>query len=147
MNVTGLGWCGTHTEQDEQLAHFYAHVLGLRPVHAEPGLRVYELPDGHHVEIFGPHYRGSEHFDSGPDAGFAVRDLPAAVEELRKAGITLLSEPGPTWQHFRGLTVTSTNWSPVEARSTPGQRNDRKSAHCHSGSGQWSADGDQRTGD
>ncbi len=102
MDVTGLGWCGTRTDHDEQLAHFYEHVLGLRPVHAEPGLRVYELPDGQHVEIFGPHYRGSEHFDSVPVAGFAVRDLPTAVEELRRAGITLLGEPGPTWQHFRG---------------------------------------------
>ena len=42
-----------------------------------------------------------EHFDRGPDVGFAVRDLPA-VQELRDAGIELLGEPGPTWQHFRG---------------------------------------------
>jgi hypothetical protein len=31
-----------------------------------------------------------------------VRDLPAAVGELRRAGIELLGEPGPSWQHFRG---------------------------------------------
>jgi catechol 2,3-dioxygenase-like lactoylglutathione lyase family enzyme len=102
MDVTGLGWCGTRTEHDEQLANFYEHVLGLRPVHAEPGLRIFELPDGRNVEVFGPLYRGREHFDSGPVVGFAVRDLPAAAEELRNAGIELLGEPGPTWQHFRG---------------------------------------------
>ena len=56
MEVTGLGWCGTRTGHDEQLAHFYEHVLGLRPVHAEPGLRVFELPDGRNVEVFGPLY-------------------------------------------------------------------------------------------
>ena len=102
MDITGLGWCGTRTEQDQQLANFYEYVLGLRPVHAEPGLRVFELPDGHHVEVFSPLYPGRNHFDSGPVVGFAVRDLPAAVEELRSAGIELLGEPGPTWQHFRG---------------------------------------------
>ena len=31
-----------------------------------------------------------------------VKDLPAAVQELREAGIELLGESGPTWQHFRG---------------------------------------------
>jgi hypothetical protein len=31
-----------------------------------------------------------------------VRDLPAAVTELGRAGIDLLGEPGPAWQHFRG---------------------------------------------
>jgi hypothetical protein len=71
-------------------------VLGLRPVHAEPGLRIFEFPDGRNVEVFGARYQGREHFDTGPVVGFAVRDLPAAVEELRSAGIELLGEPGPT---------------------------------------------------
>jgi hypothetical protein len=70
MDVTGLGWCGTRTEHDQQLAHFYEHVLGLRPVHAEPGLRVFELPDGRNVEVFGPLYQGREHFDRGPVVGW-----------------------------------------------------------------------------
>ncbi len=102
MDVTGLGWCGTRTEHDEQLADFYEHVLGLTPVRAGPGLRVFELGDGRHVEVFGPTYPGKEHFDSGPVVGFAVSDLPAAVAELRSAGVELLGEPGPTWQNFRG---------------------------------------------
>ena len=34
----------------------------------------------------------------GPEASAA----PAAVDELRRAGVELLGEPGPTWQHFRG---------------------------------------------
>jgi hypothetical protein len=28
--------------------------------------------------------------------------LAAAVAELQAAGIELLGEPGPSWQHFRG---------------------------------------------
>jgi catechol 2,3-dioxygenase-like lactoylglutathione lyase family enzyme len=102
MDVTGLGWCGTRTERSEQLARFYERVLGLRPVHAEPDFWVFELPDGRHVEVFGPGYPGKEHFDTGPVVGFAVSDLPRAVDELREAGIELVGEPGPTWQGFRG---------------------------------------------
>jgi catechol 2,3-dioxygenase-like lactoylglutathione lyase family enzyme len=102
MEITGLGWCGTRTDRSGELAYFYEHVLGLRLVHTEPDFWVFELPDGRHVEVFGDSYPGKEHFSTGPVAGFAVRDLPAAVEELRKAGTELLGEPGPTWQHFRG---------------------------------------------
>jgi catechol 2,3-dioxygenase-like lactoylglutathione lyase family enzyme len=102
MDVTGLGWSGTRTERAEELAAFYANVLGLALVHREPGLWVFRLPDGRNVEVFGPDYPGKDHFDTGPVVGFAVLDLRQAVEELRSAGVELLGEPGPTWQHFRG---------------------------------------------
>jgi catechol 2,3-dioxygenase-like lactoylglutathione lyase family enzyme len=102
MEITGLGWCGTRTEQAEELARFYDRVLGLPLVHTEPDFWVFELPDGGHVEVFGPRYGGKDHFDSGPVVGFAVTDLARAVDELRTAGVELLGEPGPTWQHFRG---------------------------------------------
>jgi hypothetical protein len=102
METTGLGWCGTRTGRCSELAHFYEHVLGLRLVHAEADFWAFELPDGRHVEIFGSSYPGKDHFATGPVVGFAVRDLPAAVDELRRADVELLGEPGPTWQHFRG---------------------------------------------
>jgi catechol 2,3-dioxygenase-like lactoylglutathione lyase family enzyme len=102
MEITGLGWSGTRTDRAEALARFYQHVLGLRLVHTEPHFWVFELPDGNHVEVFGQHYPGKEHFTTGPVVGFTVTDLPQAVAELRQAGIELLGEPGPTWQHFRG---------------------------------------------
>ena len=102
MRITGLGWCGTRTDHEDELARFYEDVLCLPLLHQEPGLRVYVLPDGGHVEIFGADYAGRDHFDTGPVVGFAVADLPLAVAELRAAGAELLGEPGPTWQHFRG---------------------------------------------
>jgi catechol 2,3-dioxygenase-like lactoylglutathione lyase family enzyme len=101
MQITGLGWCGTRTTHSDQLADFYEHVLQLPLVHQEPGFWVFELPDGRHVEVFGTDDAGKEHFNTGPVVGFAVTDLASAVEELRAAGIELLGEPGPTWQHFR----------------------------------------------
>ena len=102
MDVTGLGWVGTRTQHSEELADFYERVLGLPLVHREPHFWVFRLPDGRDVEVFGTGYVGKDHFDRGPVVGFAVRDLPAAVAELRAAGVELLGEPGPTWQHFRG---------------------------------------------
>lgn len=71
-------------------------------VHDEPGFWVYQLPDGRNVEVFAPDYPGKAHFTTGPVVGFAVRNLPEAVDELRDAGIELLGEAGPTWQQFRG---------------------------------------------
>jgi hypothetical protein len=102
MEVTGLGWCGTRAAKPGALAHFCQHVLGLTLVHTEPDLWVFGLPDGRHVEVFGRGYPDREHFSAGPVIGFAVRDLAAAVDEPRRAGIELLGESGPTWQHFRG---------------------------------------------
>jgi catechol 2,3-dioxygenase-like lactoylglutathione lyase family enzyme len=102
MQITGLGWCGTRTERAEDLARFYETVLGLLLVDTAPDFWVYELPDGRHVEVFGPGYPGKDHFDTGPVLGFAVSDLAAAVAEMRAAGVELLGEPGPSWQHYRG---------------------------------------------
>lgn len=101
MEITGLGWSGTRTDHGDELADFYEHVLGLAPVHAEPGFWVFRLPDGHNVEVFGQGYPGKDHFETGPVVGFAVCDLDGAVAELRAAGVELLGDSGPTWQQFR----------------------------------------------
>jgi catechol 2,3-dioxygenase-like lactoylglutathione lyase family enzyme len=102
MKITRLGWTGTRTPHAEQLAAFYADVLGLEQVHAEPGFWVFELPGGEHVEVFAEQYPGKSHFSTGPVVGFAVDDFPAAVEELERAGVELLGTTGSAWQHFRG---------------------------------------------
>jgi predicted enzyme related to lactoylglutathione lyase len=102
MEIAGLGRCGTRMDHSRELAQFYEHVLGLRLVHVETDFWVVELPDRRHVEVFGSRSPGTEHFATGPVVDFAVRDLPAAVDELRRAGIELLGEPGPTLQQFRG---------------------------------------------
>lgn len=101
MKVVRLGWLGTMTDRAEELAAFYRDVLQLPLVRREPGCWVYGLPDGSLVEVFARGY-GRDHFQTGPVAGFAVDDLPAAREELLERGIELLGQPGPTWQHFRG---------------------------------------------
>jgi catechol 2,3-dioxygenase-like lactoylglutathione lyase family enzyme len=102
VEIMGLGWLGTRTRHAAALADFYREVLGLRLVLHEPGFWVFKLPDGYNVEVFDVDRPGKDHFDTGPIAGFAVQDLPAAVERLRAAGVELVGEAGPTWQHFRG---------------------------------------------
>jgi len=102
MNVTALGWVGTRTDRAASLARFYTDVLDLPLIIEEPGFWVFQLPDGRNVEVFGPGDTSHEHFTTGPVVGFAVEDLASAVDELRRHGIELLGEPGPTWQHFRG---------------------------------------------
>jgi len=101
VEIRCLGWLGTRTERAEELAEFYTQVLGLPLVHHEAGFWVFALPDGHHVEVFSPAYPGKDHFTTGPVVGFGVGDLASAVVELRRAGVALVGEAGPTWQHFR----------------------------------------------
>ena len=117
MDIVGLGWLGTRTPDARALVDFYARVLGLRLTHEEPGFWVFTLPDGYHVEVFDPAY-GKDHFDTGPVAGFAVRDLAAATAELRAAGVEVLDDGGPSWQHFRG--PDGNVYELMQARPGPG---------------------------
>ncbi|MEN3305017.1 MAG: hypothetical protein V7603_1219 [Micromonosporaceae bacterium] len=117
MDIVGLGWLGTRTRHADALVDFYSRVLGLQPTHKEPGFWVFTLPDGNNVEVFDVDYGGKEHFDTGPVAGFAVRDLAAAVAELRLAGVELLGDAGPTWQHLRG--PDGNVYELVAAKETP----------------------------
>jgi hypothetical protein len=64
-------------------------------VHTEAEFLALRASGWRHVEIFGSSYPGKDHFATGPGVGFAVRDLPAAVDELRRAGVEVLGEPGP----------------------------------------------------
>lgn len=93
--------------------HQLAVVLGGRDINYDLG------PDGRHVEIFGGRYPGQEHFATGPVVGFAARDLPAAVDQLGRAGVDLTGEPGPTWRDWRAWDGLS-SWSWRGRRSMPG---------------------------
>ena len=102
MDVRGLGWVGTRTPKAAELARFYEDVLGLPRDQAEPEFWAFKLPDGSKAEVFAEETPDKTHFTTGPVVGFVVSDLPSAVEELARAGVELVGEPGPSWQHFRG---------------------------------------------
>lgn len=107
MRVLRIAWLGTRTDRAEAMAEFLSTVMGLQLDHAAEDEWVFGLPGGGKVEVFGPRAPETEHFTTGPVAGFLVEDVAAGAEELRQAGAEILS--GPTfagddvaWVHFRG---------------------------------------------
>ena len=107
MHLHKIGWVGTRTDKPEEMAELFGSVLGIPFSHREEAFWVFQLPDGSKVEVFGP---GSEnrHFTTGPVPGFLVDDVDAATEELRSAGIPIVSGPirwggedDVSWVHFR----------------------------------------------
>jgi catechol 2,3-dioxygenase-like lactoylglutathione lyase family enzyme len=107
MQLRKIGWLGTRTENADAMADLLGRVLGIPFHHGEENFWVFQLPDGGKVEVFGP---GSDnpHFTTGPVPGFLVDDVDGASEELRVAGIPIVSGPirwegedDVAWVHFR----------------------------------------------
>jgi catechol 2,3-dioxygenase-like lactoylglutathione lyase family enzyme len=105
MKVLKIGFVGTRTDMPEDMTEFFEQVLGLRPDKSDDETWAFRLPDGSLAEVFGPSQ--NEHLTSGPVAEFLVEDVDAATEELRAAGVEIVSGPersdeaGLAWVHFR----------------------------------------------
>lgn len=105
MKVQGLVWLGTRTPHFDRMLDFYQNVLGVPPIHLEPGFAVLDLPNGDRLEIFGadsPYNR----FMSHPVAGFLVDDIVTARAEMESHGIEFIGpiqqgDKGYAWSHFR----------------------------------------------
>jgi catechol 2,3-dioxygenase-like lactoylglutathione lyase family enzyme len=106
MELLKIGWLGTRTSKAKEMADLLQTVMGLRLVHADLDMWVFQLPDGSKVEVFGPRSH-NEHFTTGPVPGFLVDDVASATDELRAVGVPIVS--GPTfwpgeddvgWVHF-----------------------------------------------
>jgi catechol 2,3-dioxygenase-like lactoylglutathione lyase family enzyme len=107
MRVLRIAWLGTRTDRATAMAEFLLSTMGLQLDHAGEDTWVFVLPGGGKVEVFGPTDTATDHFTTGPVAGFLVEDVAKATVELRDAGAEILS--GPTfagddiaWVHFRG---------------------------------------------
>jgi glyoxylase I family protein len=105
MQALKLAWLGTRTPDHDATVAFFRDVLGMRTELAEPDFTVLALPDGGHVEVFGPRSEHNHHF-THPVAGFLVDDIVAAEAELRAAGIEIVQPlrggASAGWVHFRG---------------------------------------------
>lgn len=103
MNVIGVSWVGVRTDHYEELVAFFQRLLGMDVVHESHQCTGLGLAGGAKVEVFGPQSPYNMYFDTGPVVGFLVDDVREATEELRRAGIEIVSEPGENyWAHFRG---------------------------------------------
>ena len=105
MKVKGLVWLGTRTLNFDPMLDFCQNVLGMAPVHKEPGFAILNMPNGDIFEIFGP---DSEYnaFMTHPVAGFLVDDIVAARAELEAKGIEFIGPiekgaNGYAWSDFR----------------------------------------------
>jgi predicted enzyme related to lactoylglutathione lyase len=125
MRVLGVVWVGTRTEAYAETVAFFRDVMGLPVEEVERDFAKARMPDSSLIEIFGPADADHPHFTTGPVPEFLVEDLPAALEELRSAGVEILGEPQvhgtQSWLHFRapdgnvyGLTADSSYTRPAQ---------------------------------
>lgn len=119
MRVLGVVWVGTRTEAYVETVTFFRDVLGVPLTEVERDFAWSRMPDSSQFEVFGPSDTDHPHFSTGPVPEFLVEDLPAALAELRAAGVEILGEPQVRgtegWLHFRapdgnvyGLTAADT---------------------------------------
>jgi hypothetical protein len=106
MRVTRIAWLGTRTDHGRAMADFLEQTLGLELLSSDDDDTVFRVADGSKVEVFGSSSRHNKHFATGPVVGFLVDDVTAATEELRVAGIPIVSGPiyaenDVAWVHFR----------------------------------------------
>jgi hypothetical protein len=74
-------WLGTRTSQFQPIIDFYQNVLGLVPIHIEPGGAALDMLNGDRLEIPGPDSL-IDTFMTLPKVGFLEDDIIDARTEL-----------------------------------------------------------------
>jgi catechol 2,3-dioxygenase-like lactoylglutathione lyase family enzyme len=105
VEVKGLVWLGTRTDEYEKTVAFFTDVLGLKPFHEGEDVAVLRMPGGEWLEVFGPNDTEHAHFNTGPVGEFLVDDVAAARAELESRGVTFIADTHSwgdyTWAHFK----------------------------------------------
>jgi catechol 2,3-dioxygenase-like lactoylglutathione lyase family enzyme len=100
VQILGIVFAGTATDQRDAMAGFAERVLGL-PRRATPTADFFALPDGSEFAVADPRSIG----ETSRTIGFLVADLDAALEELREADVEVGDGIGVNerWRyaHFR----------------------------------------------
>ena len=103
MKVSGSSWVGFATDDFDRSLRFFRDVMGLDIWVEGDRQAILKTTSGQQLEIFGSGNR--DQLKAAPAVGFEVDDLDAATEELRAAGVELMSEKGSwngfAWQYFR----------------------------------------------
>lgn len=106
LQVKGIIWVGSSTNDMEQTAGFFNEVLGMPIVTSVRGFMRLAAANGDRLELFGPDSVEHDQLDTGPVAGLWVEDASAAREELIAAGVDDVTElergrDGHRWFYFR----------------------------------------------
>ncbi len=89
VQATGIDFVGYLTKDPKRATEFYKSMLGLTPTwEVEQGAE-FELPDG---STFGLWHMSDGEWHPSAGVFFAVPDLKAAVEELKRRGVQMLGE-------------------------------------------------------
>ena len=106
MEVKGIVWVGSATDDREGTTRFFADVLGM-PVETDvPGFSRLVAANGDRFELFGPDSVEHAQLDTGPVAGLWVDDAREAHAELIEAGVEVVTEletgaDGHSWFYFK----------------------------------------------
>ena len=102
MQIHGIGFVGTHTQEHAAMSAFARDVLGLAPVAVDGSTAsMFALPNGDVFAI------ATLHEEDGPaerTVGFLVDDLATAVDELHAAEIEtdgIMENDRYRYTHFR----------------------------------------------
>lgn len=106
MQVKGIIWVGSATDNRHETTEFFTNHLGLALQVDVPGFTQLIVENGDRIELFGPDSVEHDQLDTGPVAGLWVEDIEAAHRELESAGIKDLTEierghDGHGWFYFR----------------------------------------------
>lgn len=106
MEVKGIIWVGSATDDREASKRFFSEVLNMRIVTDVAGFSRLAAANGDRLELFGPDSVEHDQLDTGPVAGLWVDDAAMAREELIEAGVETVTEletarDGHRWFYFR----------------------------------------------
>jgi catechol 2,3-dioxygenase-like lactoylglutathione lyase family enzyme len=106
MEIRGIVWVGSATDDRERTTRFFAEVLKM-PVETDvPGFSRLVAANGDRLELFGPDSVEHDQLDTGPVAGLWVDDARGARIELIEAGVETVSDletgsDGHSWFYFK----------------------------------------------
>lgn len=106
MEVKGIIWVGSVTEDLERTTRFFSEVLGMPLLTEVAGFTRLRTTNGDRIELFGPESVEHDHLDTGPVAGLWVDDAAEARLEMEAAGVDELTEletgpDGHRWFYFK----------------------------------------------
>ena len=105
MQVKGIVWVGSVTDDRDPTTRFFSEVLGMPVETNVPGFSRLVAANGDRLELFGPDSVEHDRLDTGPVAGLWVDDAQEARNEMVEAGVDVVTdlETGPDghrWFYF-----------------------------------------------